>query len=255
MNRQNSPAKISEKKVLEALLQKSPRTWSELARVTGLSTRTLRKALLRLEKTGVVFRKVMVGEKYPPPVLYGLTPRGREKVTPLLFSLMAREYILGVEVLSSFMKVNKSEEGVEFRFPLKNLYEGLSLEERIYTISRRQLAVQLFALLKAVETGNMEWIEYVPLGLIGDYPLFIQLNLPVDQISAGLLRLQHFLEEKGGEKIMIMEHITPITIQLKEDFARKLRDLLERFFPEELKQIEQIYAETAKFKERETKRS
>lgn len=250
MSQQSSLALVSERKILEELAQKGPQTWSELLKATGLSTRTLRKALLRLEKRGEVYRKILEGEKYPPPVLYGLTPKGKEKVIPLLFALMAKDYVLGIKQDFSAINVREKKGGVEFRIPLKDLYEGMSPEERLHAMARRQLAVQLFALLKAVETGDTSWLIHIPLELIGDFWLPIQLGLPFKQIwTEKFLKLQKILEERGGDIIMLMEGDS-ISIQVREDFAEKLRELLERAFPEEIKQIKQIYEEATKFKEK-----
>jgi len=65
----------SEEKILEALLNASPRglRWGNLVEKTGLSKRTLNKRLIELEKRGIIGKYIDVkAGSYPPPVIYFL---------------------------------------------------------------------------------------------------------------------------------------------------------------------------------------
>jgi DNA-binding Lrp family transcriptional regulator len=110
-------AEISEQKILSALLKKSPQTYTELLQTTKMSSRTLHKALRRLEEQGKVLRKIETSGKYPPPVLYSLTEEGKKSLT---LRGIIEAYSLGVpkDTLLKVMleKVKEPEEKInEFK--------------------------------------------------------------------------------------------------------------------------------------------
>lgn len=94
----------SEQTILRSLSTKSPQRWSELLVDTKISSRTLKKALERLEKRKMVRREVSQGKEYPPPVMYGLSRKGIETVDPQLFEADVAEVnnaVKNLENLSS----------------------------------------------------------------------------------------------------------------------------------------------------------
>jgi DNA-binding HxlR family transcriptional regulator len=103
--RNSEHAKLeSEQTILRSLRSKSPQRWSELLKDTNISSRTLKKALERLEKKKLVCRQVDQGRKYPPPVRYSLSRKGIETVDPQLFSADVAEVnnaVKNLENLSS----------------------------------------------------------------------------------------------------------------------------------------------------------
>lgn len=231
-------------KIIQLLIQQ-PLTFKEIIEKSGLSRAVVNQHLKSLEKEGIITKIYKEGK-----ILNAINfEKARKTLVPLLFASMAGDYVLGVKQDFLGIDVKEKEKEVEFKFHLRDLFKGLSPEKRLHAIARRQLAVQLFALLKAVETGDFSWLMHIPLGLIGDFWLFAQLDLPFEQFLANeTAKLQKILESKRGEIIMILE--TPsFSVQVRENFAEKLRELLERAFPEEMKQIKQIYEEATKFKD------
>ncbi len=100
--------KNSEKKVLKTFyLHGLQLRWSDLLGKAGLSSRTLKNALDRLKKMGLVYREVKAEDGYPPPVLYGLTEKGektsREEKHKKTVSLMVKR--IGVAYLVSLLKM------------------------------------------------------------------------------------------------------------------------------------------------------
>lgn len=66
-------------------LKEQPRRFTELkSDLAGVSAKTLTERLRRLERDGVVYRKVIPSS--PPTVEYGLTPLGR-KLVPAVESI------------------------------------------------------------------------------------------------------------------------------------------------------------------------
>jgi DNA-binding HxlR family transcriptional regulator len=66
-------------------LKEQPRRFTELkSDLAGVSAKTLTERLRRLERDGVIYRKVIPSS--PPTVEYGLTPLGR-KLVPAVESI------------------------------------------------------------------------------------------------------------------------------------------------------------------------
>lgn len=104
--------KESEQTVLRSLNEKSPQRWGELLKNTEISSRTLKKALERLEKRNMIYRKVSQVAEYPPPVLYGLSETGKETVNPLLLDADIKEVsqaVKNLENLTSSLTSNPSK--------------------------------------------------------------------------------------------------------------------------------------------------
>lgn len=91
--------KETEAKIMKVLVIKSPVRWNELLEYTELSSRTLKKALDRMQDNGIVNRKMSSGREYPPPVYYRLTQKGKRQVVAQLFA--------GLLVLRSFTSLTK----------------------------------------------------------------------------------------------------------------------------------------------------
>ena len=131
--------RVSENKVLQALAQKSPLRWTELLQETKLSSRTLKKALNRLESDRLINRKVGAGKEYPPPVYYGLNSRGWEHSLPQRFA-----FSLAFDI---------------FR-PPKDYYLGEPSEkellETLGELGRKIGAIYLFTILRSLE-DEKEW--------------------------------------------------------------------------------------------------
>lgn len=239
MNSQNKLAAASENKVLKALMQKSPQTWSELKEATKISSRTLRKALLRLEKQGKIFRQIAVGKKYPPPVLYGLTDVGKKSLAPLIFSAKTLYYIWGWEC-----KWEKAELTInQLKIPLKNVYQNLSVEERLQVMARRFFVTKLFGLLKALETGDSNWFELVSEGLPVIPHLLMQLNIPpktLNRTKEGEVIARADAEILEQEPLIFKEDWR---CYLDNEAATRLKNVLSHAFPKEYEELQKLYNE------------
>ena len=232
MNSQNKLAAASENKVLKALMQKTPQTWSELKEATKISSRTLRKALLRLENQGKVFRQIATGKKYPPPVLYGLTEAGKKSLASLIFSAKTWNYILGWEYKWEKAETNTNQ----VKIPLKNVYQNLSVEERLQVMARRFFVTKLFGLLKTLETGDSSWLELVSEGLPVTPFLLLQLNIPKEGDVIGRAKTK-ILEQ---EPLIFKEDWS---CYLDNEAVTRLKNVLSHAFPKEYEELQKLYNE------------
>ena len=240
MNSQNKLATASENKVLKALMQKTPQTWSELKEATKISSRTLRKALLRLENQGKVFRQIATGKKYPPPVLYGLTEVGKKSLAPLIFSAKTWNYILGWEYKWKKAELNMNQ----LKIPLKNVCaRALSVEERLQIMAKRFFAVKLFGLLKTLETGDNSWFELVSEGLPVTPNLLVQLNIPLkalDQTKEGEVIARAEVKILEQEPLIFKEDWR---CYLDNEAVTRLKNVLSHAFPKEYEELQKLYNE------------
>jgi DNA-binding HxlR family transcriptional regulator len=236
LNLQNKLSAASENKVLKALMQKTPQTWSELKEATKISSRTLRKALLRLENQGKVFRKVEVGNKYPPPVLYGLTEVGKKSLTPILFSMYASGYILGLKPHYEKMQAETSKGEVKLKLPAEDEYAGLSLAERFETIGRRLFATKLFCLLEYLQTNNDVWLfEDIATGL----PSIIYLlpALGIQETIKAQVKSKVVGELASGDLLLKFE----TKVALPQRAITQLQNAFQQAMPDEFTMLQNIY--------------
>ena len=236
MSSSRALAEASEKKILSALLKKSPLTWTQLLQATKLSSRTLHKALIRLENQGKVFRKIEVSDKYPPPVLYGLADR--DAALPILFESYATNYILGLSPQWQQAEIREEEKEVKIKLEVKNDYAGLTLAERYQILALRLFATKLFCLLQALNSGNELWLTGIGEGL----PL-----IPEFLIQLGL---QEIKTEAKTEKITELDNslifkLKP-TIFLTKEAVKQLRNMFQNALPKEYSELQKIYEKCLK---------
>ncbi|MEM3873858.1 MAG: winged helix-turn-helix transcriptional regulator [Candidatus Bathyarchaeia archaeon] len=223
MKQQNSLAEASEKKVLQALMSKSPMSWSELLAATQVSSRTLSKALNRLESKGLVYRKIEPTDKYPPPVLYGLTPQSVEVLEPILFGGLSFWWALGFNVEKSFYA--ETEEGFISGFYSENI--------RFLEALLRILARVFYGFIKYLETGNRDWYE------LTKYPL--ELN-PIFLEYFGIsTRWKMKIKEKPLRGVTIYE-ITAWEYKFSKSEFEELKKKCQKMFKKEWRKLEEIHA-------------
>jgi DNA-binding HxlR family transcriptional regulator len=248
LNPQNKQSAASESRVLKALLQKSPQTWSELLEVTKLSSRTLRKALLRLERQGKVFRRVDTGEKYPPPVLYGLTDVGRQSLAPLVFASEARQWWLGFQLQwerAEFFKYTTAD-SLGMKIPAKGIFENLDAGARLQAMARRFFAAKLFMLIKALETNDSAWSEMVPEDLFDPY-LLLQLGVPLEPLrrtEEGKVVAEAAAKVKTHSPLIFEE--TWKKLKLPDSALAYLKAVFKAAFPKEFEELQKLYDECSK---------
>jgi len=151
----------SEIKVLKALKEKTPQTWSELLTQTKLSSRTLQKTLKRLENAGKIYRKVEDTGRYPPPVFYGLTKEGQvythERLEPFLFMQYAFECLVGLPPSLEYIYfTEKEKQKIE---KIKEKYANMPPKTRYQILAKKFFAVKIFSLINFLETKNELWID------------------------------------------------------------------------------------------------
>ncbi|MHA1628556.1 MAG: winged helix-turn-helix transcriptional regulator [Candidatus Heimdallarchaeota archaeon] len=237
MNVQDKLALESERKLLEALMQKSPQTWSELVKNTGLSTRTLQKALKRLMSQQKIYRQVEPTEKYPPPVLYGLTPEGEKSLLPIVFQIKSSFYTLGFIPRYEKAEIKGEKEEVTIKFPLEDELKGASIQKCLQIVCRRFFATALFNLLQYLETGDPLWKEQIPDGILTSHFL-------------ARFGLTDYAEMKtapiGGYSEDLILKVTNETILIDKERLKVFENAIKQTFPEEYKQLQQIYNECVK---------
>jgi DNA-binding PadR family transcriptional regulator len=158
---QNKQMLYSEIKVLKALKEKTPQTWSELLTQTKLSSRTLQKTLKRLENAGKIHRKVEDIGKYPPPVFYGLTKEGQaythECLEPFLYMQYAFECLMGLPPSLEYIYFTEKEE--QRTEKIKKKYADMPPKKRYEILAKKFFAVKMFSLINFLETENELWVD------------------------------------------------------------------------------------------------
>lgn len=238
MIQQKELAKASDNKVLKALMQKSPQTWTQLVEATGLSTRTLRKALKRLEKQSLIYRKVDATGKYPPPVLYGLTPQGSKALAPIIFAIKSYNYALGLRLEA--WNAKQTDKKVVLTQTLENELASLPLTKRLQIIGRRLFARALFSFLQTLKTGDSSWLENTNFSLTPE--LLVQFELFQKEDKA--LGHAQCIGEHGKDVVLKMDlsyRLEQLSSKI-EAFEKALAEA----FPEEYKQLQQILKECLK---------
>lgn len=219
----------SEHIIMRELTRKTPQRWSDLLKNTQISSRTLKKALNRLEEKGLLYRNVEQSQEYPPRVFYGLSPEGRKSSDPLLFATSARPYVLGVNLEWKVMH----EEGREQpSVTIGVATEKKNMKDRITLIGKRLGVLHLFALLKALEDGNMDWLHEIE-GFL-NYDPFVASVLNFKDLK---LHASTRIESVDGELLLPIPTLAEVPEQ-KE--VKKLKNLLEQIYPEEVKTFEEI---------------
>ncbi len=219
----------SETAVMRELTKKSPQRWSDLLKTTQLSSRTLKKALNRLEKKGLTYRQMEQGEEYPPPVFYGLSPKGEKSTIPLLFSIDARPYILGLRLEWRIRDNTPKKKSVIVEIKK----EKESLEERIALIGKRLGVFYLFSLLKALEEKNMDWLVDTK-DFLDFRDLFMHMTFDID-----------FPKQKWSGRVEDIEgHLTlplPKTNVIpKKKEIKKIKKKLKQVYPDEIRAFEEM---------------
>lgn len=238
MNAQNKLIFESKKKVLEALMQKSPQTYSELLQATGVSSRTLTKTLNRLQKEGAVYRQIQANaEKYPPPVVYGLTPEGRKTLVPFIFSTTSFWWAMGYKVEKPrIVNVKVGEEG-DVKKGVLFKGETLSLAEMLWRLFFRAL----YALIKYFETKNADWLDcaQTPLAL---NPLMLQFLGYKGEIS-GFQKTEQYIQGIGVGSMFFEAHFT------QEDI-NEIKRQVQKHSKDEWRKLEEFYKASLNFAEK-----
>lgn len=237
------------------LLNQQPLTFQEIIEKTGLSRAVVNQHLKQLEEEGII-TKVYREKKI-------LNVLNITKIDlPFIFRILAENYVMGFRqenMSTEILRTEIEKKGIT-TIRYSNLYANLKLEERLHAMARRQLAVQLFALLKYIETSDVTWIENIPLGLIGNNMPFLwtHLGIPFKVLrtkeTGEKILAEGSIISPTAEKILaeygLLKISPPDALETEKNFAiKQLKSLLERSFPEELKQIEQIYEEAQRRKE------
>lgn len=222
-------------------MQKTPQTYSELLQATGMSSRTLVKALNRLQKEGVITRQIQANtDKYPPPVFYMLTPEGGKTLTPYVFATMSFWWAMGYKAESPKpVRVETAEGAVKEGVLLKA--ETLSLAE-MFT---RLFARAVYGLIKYFETKNIDWLNctQTPLAI---NPFMLEF-LGYKGEFTGFIKPEQSIQ---GESVGSLGFIVKIT---QEDIG-KLKRQAEKLLKEEWRQLDMFYEASLKSVERLTKK-
>jgi DNA-binding HxlR family transcriptional regulator len=215
----------SEKTVLETLLKKSPQRWGELLKNTELSSRTLRNALERMLDAQLVYREVGQGKEYPPPVLYGLTPKGNENLKPLLF-----------EQYSKFGVFNVIEE--ERKEDQTNSYSGHFTPcqkdeiKQLASVGKRLGILYLFAFFKSLEDQDSDWIPDAKSFLKYDFISQAGLGFGSTEYSGKSVEL---LENEGGKVVsFILDYGKQKPSLPDREQISRFKELLQQAFPDEV---------------------
>jgi DNA-binding HxlR family transcriptional regulator len=225
----------SERIVITNLTLKSPQRWSDLLERSKMSSRTLRKTLKRLEEKGLVYRQMKQGDKYPPPVLYGLSSEGKKGIDPILFSTNIWQYILGTEV-----EWNVKGQG-EFSMSLK--LEKQNIQERIEAIGRKLGSFYLFSIFKYFQDRNIDWITEAKKLFTCD-PLTIHAlelaDLNIEQGSKYQSKI-----EKIGDQYLFQPFPSDVEYKFTTDDKRikEFRKILEQIYPLEIQHFEDVLAQ------------
>jgi len=201
---------VSEKQILNTLAEKSPLRWGELLKKTPLSSRTLRKALDRMESKGLVYRRIQAEKEYPPPVYYGLTSKGMGQATPQLFAL----------ALSDVFEGDLSPQTIT---------DEKELQVTLLDVGRKIAAVHLYGILKSIEQRNLDWLEIL-------YEDQSALILFVDYLAARLnLSEKEFSKESLRESLKKKPKYYPWFERID---VKQLMKLLRNSYPEIIEKIE-----------------
>lgn len=178
--------KESEEEVKTVLASQSPLRWSRLLQESRLSSRTLKKALDRMMKKGLIYREVEAGPEYPPPVRYGLTSEGKNDVEPKIFAEAA------FSLLFDPLTEKKTTRYKQF----------------LDTMGRRIAALCLHTLLKTIAEENPDWMSEFLMNLS---------NLPTKQPFA------HFKKEEIQKLRTLLKQIYPQEVEKLDSILKEER--------------------------------
>ena len=229
----------SEQAVLKEFATKSPQRWGELLKNTKLSSRTLKKALERLQERQLVNREVEQGIEYPPPVFYGLSSQGEESIRPMIFASYAKNSIFNPTKEETTLNTAETQPKFE-SFPFQKAPplvirlkpEIADEKERLAAVGRRIGVFYLFMFLKAIEDGNQDWMPEAKSLL--EYDSIIEAAL-----GYGTPEYEKLLTEnrnKPGQKVFrdIVSYTSPLVVPSKAEI-QKTRECLKQAFPQERK--------------------
>ncbi len=216
--------KESEATIFKELSKKSPQRWGELLRNTKLSSRTLKKALERMQKNNLITREINQGKEYPPPVLYGLTPEAKTFFGPLLVESYVKPLLFPTEKDEITLKTLNEPpklEGISYE-ESPSLTRCLKPEikdpkERLAVIGRRIGAFYLFTLLKAMEEGNYEWIPEARSLLGYDHTVEAALGFGTPEQTYKKVRAQAKKQLIAG----LVINTSPLIIRQKKKYAKQ----------------------------------
>ena len=244
----------SENVVLRTLVLSSPQRWKDLLAKTKLSSRTLKKALNRLEQKGRIYRQMEQTKEYPPPVLYGITPEAQKSISPMLFSVLVHDYALGLIPDHETIGGNEKAIGMFFKA------EKEKPSERLALLVQRLGVLQLFVLLKALEERNFDWTNEISRVL--EYDERVEKALSLSNENTRWVFFDDSLEESEKQRIKESELkendlLFSKSVRTEGDInflmtsgkksemperqaVKNLQDILRQLYPEEIKKFEEL---------------
>jgi DNA-binding HxlR family transcriptional regulator len=232
--------KESEEKILRALVLESPQRWSSILDKTKLSTKTLKKTLDRMRAAGLVYRQTKTSDEYPPPILYGLTPKGKNTVKPILFAMEAFQFLTGLE----YSQYKIEEKDPTIILELEDVFRGREPKDVLMEIGRRVSALHLYTILLSLKEKNTEFADAV---LTKGFDL--RLYLALYRVVKGRVPTLHAAKTEVvniGDEVFLRSKWHQVEALEKEQIA-SLQALLKQIYPKEVEALDKIM-ETIKAK-------
>jgi hypothetical protein len=214
-------------------------------RIHWVSSRTLEKALERMQDEGLVHRtgeihKKMIIEyrdgkayekknplyEYPPPGYYGLTQEGRRQVLAQLFVHLL---ILDPSLRSTTLRPIRSDEETQ------KIFEDLG---------RKIGAIHLFVILKALEYRDLEWLDRL-------FDSRVDLNLFDSYITSRMVEPEriHDIKDFKFDESSKFPRDYSYYFRLQENEINKLITSLKSAFPDILPYVESLLRTDESFSE------
>jgi DNA-binding transcriptional ArsR family regulator len=224
---QEKTRKENRNKIISIINQK-PLTFTEIIRQSGLSRGVVNRHLKKLEEEEIIKKEYREGK-----ILNLLLPNeklsseGKKSTEPILFTVDALPYILGLNIFLKEIGNNLST--VEIRM------EKADMKTRIELIGKRLGIFYLFALMKTLEENNADWLKEAGSLLNNvDYNSFVWIAFSLSKNKAPLLSSQKAITEQAGEKIDW--NLTKVE---NKDIAT-FKNLLKQIYPQEFKELENV---------------
>jgi len=212
-----------------SILSQRHLTFTELIQESRLSRAVVNQHLKKLEEEGIIKKEYVEGRilnVLQPPER--LSVEGKKSVKPVLFAVNALPYILGLRIQWEVLDPN--------RFLITIKKEKNVLKERMEAMSRRLGVFYLFVLLKALEEGNSDWlVEAGQLMKRTDPFVWNSLDLSKNLVSTSTPQRRTYIDEEG---ILYVPGVHDLP---KKEKISKLKSILEEIFPEETKELEDIF--------------
>lgn len=216
--------KETTEKILAVLAKKNRIRWSDLLKETGLSSRTLKNALERMEFNFLVRREVPESEDYPPPVYYVLTSKGRSQLTPRLFYLDIADSYLYESLHNNEVFLKEFQNDDEFKIETRKFIERLGV-------------IHLYIILKSFEYKDFNWLNELNSSML-DLVLFehfiaYRIKNPEIKVVKSIddLDLTESTKEVDGIEFKPL---------LKSRDIEKIMTIIKNNYPEEIKKFDDV---------------